>query len=92
MGKLQDKVAVVTGGNSGIGRAIAKRFVAEGAHVYIVGRRKEKLEEAAKQSPHGNIIPVVGDVTSKESLAAIAEQVKKEVGYVNFLCCNGGAM
>jgi len=72
---------------------ITKAFALNGAHkVYIVGRRKEKLDEAAKVSPHGNIIPVVGDVTSKESLVAIADQIKQETGYINLLCCNSGIM
>lgn len=71
---------------------MTKAFANNGAHkVYIVGRRKEKLEEAASTaSPHGNVVPIVGDVTSKEDLIRIADQVRSEVGYVNLLCCNSG--
>lgn len=71
---------------------MTKAFANNGASkVYIVGRRREVLEEAARSaSPHGNVVPVVGDVTSKESLKAIAEQVRKEVGYVNLVVCNSG--
>jgi NAD(P)-dependent dehydrogenase (short-subunit alcohol dehydrogenase family) len=58
--------------------------------VYIVGRRLEKLQEAAKDSPDGNIIPIQGDVTSKESLEAVAETIRKDAGYVNLLICNSG--
>ena len=58
--------------------------------VYIIGRRKEKLDEAAKLSP--NIIPIVGDVTSKDSLIQVADQIRSETGYINLLCCNSGSM
>ncbi|GAB7349232.1 hypothetical protein MBLNU459_g8395t1 [Dothideomycetes sp. NU459] len=84
-------VAVVTGGGSGIGLMMAKALALNGAHkVYIVGRRKEVLEAAAKHSP--NIVPIVGDVTSKDSLRAIAAQVQSEVGFINLLVANSGAM
>jgi len=83
---VKGMVVCITGGGTGIGLMMTKAFANNGAaKVYIVGRRREKLDEAAKVSPHGNIIPVVGDVTSKESLCEIAEQIKKEVGYVNLL-------
>ncbi|KAF2161579.1 hypothetical protein M409DRAFT_58974 [Zasmidium cellare ATCC 36951] len=86
-------IVVVTGGGTGIGLMMTKAFALnEASKVFIVGRRKEKLEEAAKVSPHGNIIPIVGDVTSKESLIQVASQVKQEAGHVNFLCCNSGSM
>jgi len=49
MGKLEGKIAVITGANSGIGLAAAKRFVAEGAHVYITGRRQEELDKAVAE-------------------------------------------
>ena len=72
---------------------MTKAFALNGASkVYIVGRRKEKLEDTAKRSPHGNVVPIVGDVTSKESLCQIAEQVKKETGYLNLVCLNSGIM
>jgi NAD(P)-dependent dehydrogenase (short-subunit alcohol dehydrogenase family) len=72
---------------------MTKAFALNGAaKVYIVGRRKEKLDEAAKLSPHGNIIPAVGDVTSKDSLVAVANQVKRETGHIDLLICNSGTM
>ena len=70
---------------------MTKAFAENGAaKVYIVGRRKEKLEEAAKLS--SNIVPIVGDVTSKQSLMKIADRVKQETGFINLLCCNSGSM
>lgn len=84
-------VALITGGGSGLGLYAARALDANGAKaVYIVGRRKEPLEEAAKDAVNGSIIPLVGDVTSKESLAAIAETVRKEQGLLNLLFCNAG--
>ncbi|KAF2163790.1 hypothetical protein M409DRAFT_68353 [Zasmidium cellare ATCC 36951] len=85
-------VAVIDGGGTGIGLMFARALAANGARkVYIVGRRKEILKSAAQSaSINGNVIPVVGDVTSKTSLLAIAEKVKQEVGYINLLICNSG--
>ncbi|KAL8729882.1 MAG: hypothetical protein Q9166_004439 [cf. Caloplaca sp. 2 TL-2023] len=78
---VRDLVAVITGGGS----------ASNGARkVYIVGRRKEVLEAAAKESPHGNIVPLVGDVTLKDSLESIASHVEKDVGYVHVLIANSG--
>jgi len=89
---VEGMVVVITGGGTGIGLLMTKAFALNGAKkVYIVGRRKEKLEEAAKLSP-SNIVPLVGDVTSKESLISIAKTIKQEVGYVNLVCCNSGTM
>ena len=86
-------VAVITGGGSGIGLMMAKALALNGAEkVYIVGRRKHVLEAAAKESPHGNIVPIVGDVTSKDSLQAVAKQISDEVGYVNLLIANSGVL
>ncbi|KAI4721334.1 NAD(P)-binding protein [Aureobasidium sp. EXF-10727] len=85
-------VAVITGGGSGIGLMMTKALAANGAKkIYIIGRRKDKLEEAASTNP-SVIIPVVGDVTSKDTLKAIAARIDSEVGYINFLVCNSGAM
>ena len=70
---------------------MTKAFVnGKAAKIYIVGRRKAKLDEAAKLSP--NIVPIVGDVTSKVSMCKIADQVKNEAGFINLLCCNSGFM
>ena len=70
---------------------MAKALALNGAaKVYIVGRRKEVLEAAAKESPRGNIIPIVGDVTSKESLSSVVAQIQEEVGFINVLIANSG--
>ncbi|EPE36433.1 NAD(P)-binding Rossmann-fold containing protein [Glarea lozoyensis ATCC 20868] len=84
-------VAVITGGGSGLGLYIAKALDANGAKaVYIIGRRKATLDEAVKQAKNGTIIPIVGDVTSKDSLAAAAAQIEREQGYINILFANSG--
>ena len=84
-------VAVITGGSSGLGVMMAKALALNGAHkVFIIGRRKEKLEATARESPHGNIIPMAGDVTSKDDLKRIASQIEDEVGYINVLIANSG--
>ncbi|KAK4570118.1 hypothetical protein LTR86_002198 [Recurvomyces mirabilis] len=76
----------------GIGRMMTTAFANNGAkRVYIVGRRKEKLDETVKLAP-GIIVPLVGDVTSKESLIQLADQVKQDTGFLNLLCCNSGTM
>ena len=88
---VQNLVAVITGGGTGIGLMMAKALALNGASkVYIIGRRREVLETAAKESPHGNIIPAVGDVTSKDNLKSIADRIKNEVGYVNVVVANSG--
>lgn len=70
---------------------IAKALSTNGASkVYIMGRRKDKLEDTAESAPQRNIIPLVCDVTSKESLTAAAAQIRSEVGYINLLICNSG--
>ena len=90
MGKLEGRVAVVTGANSGIGLASARRFVAEGAHVYITGRRREALDEAVRSMGSG-ATAVPGDVSSLADLRALFEQVKAERGRLDVLVANAGA-
>lgn len=69
----------------------AKALDANGAKaVYIVGRREETLKKAASQAVNGKIIPLVGDVSNKDSLARLAETVRKEQGYANLLFANAG--
>ncbi|MDO1721958.1 SDR family NAD(P)-dependent oxidoreductase, partial [Escherichia coli] len=67
MKNLEGKVAVITGGSSGIGLATARRFVEEGAHVVITGRREKELKEAAAAIGK-NVTTVVGDVSRLEDL------------------------
>jgi NAD(P)-dependent dehydrogenase (short-subunit alcohol dehydrogenase family) len=72
---------------------MARALALNGAlKVYIVGRRKEVLEKASKSVSTNNIIPLVGDVTSKEALASIVSQIASEVGYINVLIANSGTL
>ncbi|KAI0152866.1 NAD(P)-binding protein [Xylariaceae sp. FL1272] len=87
---VQGLVAVVTGGGSGIGLMVAQALEANGAIVYIIGRRKESLENAAATAKHSNIRPIVGDVTSKSSLAAAASSIGSESGYIDLPIANSG--
>src|SRR5260370_18690644 len=86
MGKLQGKVAVITGGTQGIGRATAKLFASEGAHVFITGRRQKELEEALA-SIGGNVTGVQGDVTNLADLDRLYESVKAK-GPIDVLFAN----
>src|SRR3982075_2327913 len=90
MKKLEGKIAVITGGSSGIGLATAKRFVEEGAHVGITGRREKELKEAAA-SIAGNVTTVVGDVSRLEDLDRLYAVVKEEHGHIDILFANAGA-
>src|SRR3954463_5560953 len=87
--KLDGKVALVTGGNSGIGLATAKRFVEEGAYVFITGRRKEELDAAAKEIG-SNVTGVQGDVSKLADLDRLYETVKREKGRVDVVFANAG--
>jgi NAD(P)-dependent dehydrogenase (short-subunit alcohol dehydrogenase family) len=70
---------------------MARALAANGAHrVYIIGRREAALESVAKSVTTDNIIPVVGDVTSKDSLKSIAGRIEKAIGYINVLIANSG--
>jgi NAD(P)-dependent dehydrogenase (short-subunit alcohol dehydrogenase family) len=89
MGKLEGKVAVVTGGNSGIGLATAKRFAAEGAKVVVTGRRKDELDRAVAEIGHG-AIGVQGDVSKLDDLDRLYATVKEKHGRVDVLFANAG--
>jgi NAD(P)-dependent dehydrogenase (short-subunit alcohol dehydrogenase family) len=89
MSKLQGKVAVITGGSSGIGLATAKRFVEEGAYVFITGRRQEELDKAVAHIG-SNVTAVQGDVTSLADLDRLYEKVKQTKGVVDVLVANAG--
>lgn len=88
--RLAGKIAVITGGSSGIGLATAKRFVEEGAHVVITGRREKELKEAAAAIGK-NATTVVGDVSSLEDLDRIYAVVKEKHGHIDVLFANAGA-
>jgi NAD(P)-dependent dehydrogenase (short-subunit alcohol dehydrogenase family) len=90
MGKLDGKTAVVTGGSSGIGLATARRFVAEGATVFIMGRRQALLDEAVA-SIGGNIIGVQGDVAKLPDLDRLYETIERAGHRVDIVFANAGA-
>src|SRR4051812_39755559 len=90
MGKLSGKIALVTGGNSGIGLATAKRFVDEGAYVYITGRRQASLDAAVKEIG-GNVTGVQGDVANLADLDKLFAQIKQEKGRLDVLFANAGS-
>jgi NAD(P)-dependent dehydrogenase (short-subunit alcohol dehydrogenase family) len=89
MGKLDGKVAVITGGNSGMGLATAQRFVAEGAYVFITGRRQAELDAAVKLIGK-NVTGVQGDVSNLADLDRLYATVKQQKGHVDILFANAG--
>ncbi len=89
MGRLAGKIAVITGGNSGIGLATAKRFVAEGAEVFITGRRQEELDRAVGEIGPG-VTGVQGDVSRLEDLDRLFATVKAQSGRIDILFANAG--
>jgi NAD(P)-dependent dehydrogenase (short-subunit alcohol dehydrogenase family) len=89
MSALNDKVAVITGGNSGIGLAMAKRFVNEGAYVFITGRRQAELDKAVSLIGK-NVTAVQGDVTNLDDLNRVAAAVRAEKGIVDIIVSNAG--
>ncbi len=89
MGKLDGKIALITGGNSGIGLATAKRFVQEGAYVFVNGRTQSKLDEAVKQIG-SNVTGVQGDVAKAADLDRLFEKIKKDKGRLDIVFANAG--
>ncbi|KAJ0382808.1 hypothetical protein COL922a_011777 [Colletotrichum nupharicola] len=87
---VKDLIVVVTGGGTGIGLMIAQGLEANGAIVYIIGRRQEALDKAASTAKHGNIRTIQGDVTSKSDLEKAVSQIKSAHGYVNVVIANSG--
>ena len=85
---LKGKVALITGGGTGIGAAIARRFVKEGAKVCITGRRKEKLERLAKGLPEGSVLVFAGDVSRHEDIKAAVAAVLDFGGKLDILVNN----
>jgi NAD(P)-dependent dehydrogenase (short-subunit alcohol dehydrogenase family) len=89
MGKLQGKVAVITGGTEGIGLATAKLFAKEGAHVFITGRRRKELDEAVK-TIGSNVSGVQGDIAKLADLDRLYETVAAVKGRIDIVFANAG--
>jgi len=90
MKMLEGKIAVITGGTSGIGLATAQRFVSEGAHVYITGRRQSELDSAVKQIGENNVSGVQGDVSNMADLDRLYDTVKQQKDRIDILFANAG--
>jgi NAD(P)-dependent dehydrogenase (short-subunit alcohol dehydrogenase family) len=89
MGKLEGKTALVTGGSSGIGLATAKRFVNEGAYVFITGRREPELAAAVKEIGR-NVTAVRGDVLNLDDLDRLFARIRHEKGRLDVVFANAG--
>lgn len=89
MKRLAGKVAVITGGNSGIGKGIAKQFLAQGARVAIFGRNQTTLEAAQKELG-GDLLAIKGDVTSESDLLRLYQQTSDRFGKIDILVANSG--
>lgn len=89
MNKLEGKIAVITGGNSGIGLATAKRFVTDGAYVFITGRRQHELDTAVSEIGK-NVMGIQGDVSNLVDLDRLYSIVKQEKGHIDILFANAG--
>lgn len=89
MGKLQGKIALITGGSSGIGLATAEEFVAEGAYVYITGRRQKQLDAAVARIGR-NVTGIQGDVANLADLDRLYAQIEREKGRLDVVFANAG--
>jgi NAD(P)-dependent dehydrogenase (short-subunit alcohol dehydrogenase family) len=90
MKKLEGKVAVITGGNSGIGLATAQRFVSEGAYVFITGRRQREVDAAVKQIGENNVTGVQSDVSNLTDLDRLYAVVQEQKSPIDILFANAG--
>ena len=87
--KLTNKIALITGGSSGLGLATAKRFVAEGARVFITGRRQAELDSAVREIG-GNVTAIQGDIAKAADLDRIFATIKAQAGRIDVLFANAG--
>ncbi|CAO3434455.1 SDR family NAD(P)-dependent oxidoreductase [Azospirillum endophyticum] len=87
--RFEGKIVVITGGTDGIGLATAKLFAAEAAHVYVTGRRQERLDEALEEIGHG-AVGVQGDVSDLSDLDRLYAEIKREHGRVDVVFANAG--
>jgi NAD(P)-dependent dehydrogenase (short-subunit alcohol dehydrogenase family) len=88
--RLEGKIAVITGGSSGIGLATAQQFVNEGAYVFIVGRGQREIDTAVNQIGNSNIIGVQGDVSNIADVDRLYATVKQVKGRIDILFANAG--
>ena len=89
--RLKDKIAIVTGAGSGIGRAIAVAIIREGAHVVLVGRRKDRVEEVAREAD-GSAIALPADVSKRDEIEHVLQETVKAFGGINVLVNNAGIL
>jgi NAD(P)-dependent dehydrogenase (short-subunit alcohol dehydrogenase family) len=89
MGKIEGKIALITGGSSGIGLATAKQFVNEGAYVFITGRHDSELATAAREIGK-NVTCIQGDVSNLDDLDRLFAQIKQEKGNLDIVFANAG--
>lgn len=87
--RFDDKVVVITGGTDGIGLATARSFAAEGAHVYIIGRRQERLDEALTEIGNG-AVGIQGDVSNLDDLDRLYVRINRDHGRVDVVFANAG--
>ena len=93
--RLKDKIAIVTGAGSGIGRAIALAMVREGARVVLVGRRKDRVEAVAREVPReeqGSAMALAADVSKRDSIERVLQETAKAFGGINVLVNNAGIL
>lgn len=91
MGELEGKIALIAGGGSGIGLATAKRFVDEGAHLFITGRREAELASAVKDICK-NVKALKGDVSKLDELDRFFTQIKEDSGKRDIVFANAGIL
>lgn len=89
--RLAGKIALVTGGSSGIGLAAARRLLAEGAYVIITGRRKEALDEAVRTIGPDSVTAICGDVSNLRDLDRVFATIRKDVGALDIVFANAGS-
>lgn len=90
--KLKDKITIVTGASSGMGKEIARLYLAEGAVVYGIDLNKERLDVAAKEFSNADFHPLVADISQVEVVENILEQIIKSAGRIDVLVNNAGIM
>ena len=94
MNRLEGKVAIITGGNSGVGAATAEKFVKEGAKVVITARREAQLEEVAAKIRElgGEVLPICSDISKPEDAVRVVAETLAKFGKIDILINNAGVL